>query len=220
MRLLIIEDDPMVGDGLQIALKHSGYSVDWVKNGQDGITSALNDDYKLIILDMGLPEKSGMDVLKEVRGQSIDTPILILTAQDSINNRVAGLDNGADDYMIKPFALEELEARIRLLLRRKNAIKHNELMCKNIKLNMTSRTLSIENTDHALSAKEYAIFYALMEKPNAVLSRSQLEEAIYGWNEEVSSNSIEVHIHQIRHKFGKAIIKNIRGLGYCMGEIA
>ena len=219
MRLLIIEDDPMVGDGLQTALKHSGYSIDWVKNGQDGITSALNNDYKLIILDMGLPEKSGMEVLKELREKSNNTPVLILTAQDSISDRVAGLDNGADDYMIKPFALEELEARIRLLLRRKNTNTTNIITRNNLKLNSLSKTLCFNDEEHTLSAKEYAIFFELMEKPNAVLSRLQLEDAVYGWNEEVSSNSIEVHIHQIRHKFGKTIIKNMRGLGYSIGEV-
>lgn len=168
---------------------------------------------------MGLPEKSGMEVLKELREKSNNTPVLILTAQDSISDRVAGLDNGADDYMIKPFALEELEARIRLLLRRKNTNTTNIITRNNLKLNSLSKTLCFNDEEHTLSAKEYAIFFELMEKPNAVLSRLQLEDAVYGWNEEVSSNSIEVHIHQIRHKFGKTIIKNMRGLGYSIGEV-
>ena len=218
MRILLVEDDPMVGDGLQSALKHGGYSVDWVKNGVDAFESAITNDYTLIILDMGLPEKSGMDVLKDLRKQSIDTPILILTAQDAIDNRVQGLDSGADDYMVKPFALKELEARIRLLLRRKHNTKSNDLICGDFKLNTVARNLIIDTKVHVLSAKEYAILYALMEHPNAVMSRSDLEEAVYGWNEEVASNSVEVHIHQIRHKFGKDCIKNIRGLGYKIGQ--
>jgi len=218
MKLLLVEDDPMVGDGLQSALKQGGYSVDWVKNGVDAFDSASTGDYKLIILDMGLPEKSGMDVLKDLRKQSIDTPVLILTAQDAIDNRVQGLDSGADDYMVKPFALEELEARIRLLLRRKHNTKSNDLVCNGFKLNTIAKNLTVGDVTHTLSAKEYAILYALMENPNAVMSRGDLEDAVYGWNEEVASNSIEVHIHQIRHKFGKNCIKNIRGLGYKMEE--
>ncbi|MGH1379064.1 MAG: response regulator [Alphaproteobacteria bacterium] len=217
MKLLLVEDDYMIGEGLQNSLKKSGYSVDWVEDGLDVEPSLKTTEYSLIILDLGLPGKDGVEVLKSLRASRSDIPVLILTARDGIEDRVLGLDIGADDYMIKPFALEELEARIRLLLRRKIGERTNVIQVGDLYLDINKNEVSCKNLSYTLSAKEFNILRLLMECPNKVFSRSQLEERLYGWNEEVESNSVEVHIYQLRQKLGKSVIKNIRGVGYRIG---
>lgn len=218
MRILLVEDDGMIGESLRKALRQSQYAVDWAKDGDEADDSLQSEKYDLVILDLGLPCKSGMSVLKTMRERNDTTPVLILTAQDAVADRVKGLDLGADDYMLKPFALEELEARIRVLLRRKAGQAAPVLMHEDIKLDMGTHQMIYKDKAILLSAKEYALLYALIERPGAVLSLSQLESALYGWNEEVSSNAVEVHIHQIRKKTGnKDIIRNIRGVGYVIG---
>ena len=218
MKLLLIEDDPMIGVGLEKALKKSGYSVDWLQDAIDAEHAIASMDYSLIILDLGLPGKDGIEFLRDLRAKQNNISVLILTARDAIEDRVAGLDIGADDYMIKPFALEELEARIRLLSRRKSGQKTNEITINNVTLNLNNNEIRYGDVNHILSAKEFALMRLLMEQPNNFFSRARLEESLYGWNEEVESNAIEVYIHQLRKKLGKNIIKNIRNIGYKIGD--
>lgn len=215
MRLLVIEDDLMIGESLHRALRADGYAVDWLRDGNDAM-AALKDNtpYDFVLLDLGLPGMSGIDVLKSLRRAHNDVPVMILTARDDIDDRVQGLDNGADDYLVKPFSLQELEARMRAVMRRKTGRSEPGIQCGALLLNPITKELSYGDITSQLSAREYAIMHALMERPGSVLSRAQLEERLYGWNEEVGSNAVEVHIHQIRKKYGKDVIRNIRGMGY------
>lgn len=216
MRILLVEDDLMIGEGLRKGLKQSSYAVDWVTDGLSAQFAIDNQSYDLIILDLGLPYKSGLSVLSDVRKNSNDTPVLILTARDGVADKVAGLDAGADDYMLKPFALEELEARIRNLTRRKSGNAQAIYKHGDISLNPATHEVRLKDQVIALSGREFSLLYELIKSPNLVLSRNQLEESLYGWNEEIASNAIEVHIHQIRRKMGNAIIKNIRNVGYML----
>ena len=218
MRLLLIEDDIMIGESLSLALRAKGYSVDWAQDGETGDLSLRNTQYNLVLLDISLPKCSGLEILANLRQRKQTTPVLILTARDSVADRVQGLDIGADDYLVKPFALEEVEARIRVLLRRHTA--HADLLMEagSTTLNPLTKEIEFEGNKLILSAREYALMYALMEKPGKVLSRAELEEKLYGWNEEVSSNAIEVHIHGLRKKLGNDVIRNIRGMGYMVGK--
>lgn len=214
MRLLIVEDDMMIGESLQHALKTNGYAVDWVQDGQDALHALDTHQYDLMLLDLGLPKQSGLSVLEQVRKNKNNLPVLILTAKDTTQDRVKGLDTGADDYLVKPFSLEEVEARIRALLRRSLGKSQPIMEFGGISLNPVTKELVYDGKKEVLSAKEYAIMHNLLKHPGAVLSREQLEDQLYGWNEEILSNAVEVHIHQLRKKFGKNIIHNIRGIGY------
>lgn len=214
MRILLIEDDRMIGESLLHALKSSGYAVDWARDGDMGEESLKTASYNLVLLDLGLPKQSGLDVLKSMRAGGNKTPVLILTARDRVADRVSGLDLGADDYLIKPFALEELEARIRVLLRRNAGLAEAIIRARDASLNMLTKELTYAGKTLVLSAREYALMLALMEIPGKVLSRADLEERLYGWNEEVSSNAVEVQIHNLRKKLGPDLIHNIRGIGY------
>jgi two-component system response regulator QseB len=216
MRLLFIEDDQMISEGLTTALRQSGYAVDAVADVQTGKLSLANEKYDLVVLDLGLPDGSGLDVLKELRSRRDPIPVLIVTARDTLKDVVTGLDLGADDYMIKPFALEELEARIRVLLRRNEGRASPVITWGNIQLNPASHGFIVDGRQIILSAKEFAVLHALMENPGSVMSRQKLEEKIYGWNEEVESNTIEYHISHLRKKIGRDVIRNIRGVGYVM----
>ncbi len=221
MRLLLVEDDRMIGESLQKALKKEGFAVNWA---QDKTTAglALHDDlYDLVILDLGLPDGSGLDVLVKLRKAGNRVPVIILTAKDAISDKVKGLDSGADDYLLKPFQLEELEARIRSLMRRNTGkLAHEEGWLKHGQLSLNQRTHEVvfNNKAAMLSGREFSLLYALLKTPNAILSKRQLEESIYGWNEEIASNAIEVHVHQIRKKLGTDIIKNVRNVGYTITE--
>ena len=209
----------MIGEGLQKALRLGSYAVNWV---QDGVTAenALRDEpYDLAILDIGLPGKSGLDVLKSLRARHESVPVLVLTARDGVSDRVKGLDLGADDYMLKPFALEELEARVRSLLRRQAGQAGEWLEYKNLRLNPKTHEAKYKGEKIALTGREFALMFALIKNPEGALSKSQLEESIYGWNEEVASNSIEVHVHQLRKKLSPTIIRNIRNVGYTLGDM-
>lgn len=221
MRLLLVEDDQMIGEGLQSALRKERFIINWVKDGESADLALDTEEYDLVILDLGLPHKSGLDVLQRLRKNGNDVAVLILTARDSVSDKVKGLDTGADDYLLKPFSLEELEARIRSLLRRRIGQAGNEnglLRYGNITLNPRSHEVTLGEDRAILSAKEFLLLQTLMKSPTSVLSKSQLEESLYGWNEEVASNAVEVHIHQIRKKLGNGIIKNIRNVGYTLGE--
>ena len=213
----MVEDDVMIGEGLEKSLKRSGYSVDWIQDGDD-VEPALDvSDYDLIILDLGLPNKDGIEILHDIRAKSSNISVLILTARGGIEDRVQGLDLGADDYMIKPFALEELEARVRLLSRRRLDQKTNTLKVANLIIDLSTHEVTYKGNQCNLSAKEFGVLRILMERPKQIFSRQKLEEAIYGWNEEVESNAIEVHVHQLRKKLGKEVIKNTRNVGYRIG---
>lgn len=218
MRILLVEDDVMIGEELQRSLRKSGYSVDWLQSGLDVDFSLQSEDYSLLILDLGLPNKDGISILKDLRKSKNEIPVLVLTARDGVSDKVMGLDAGADEYMLKPFAMEELEARIRLLLRRREN-QHSPLIAVgDISLDPSTHEISVRGKKHILSAKEFSLIRILMGSPAAIFSRAQLEEKIYGWNEEIGSNAVEVLIHQIRKKLGKDIIKNTKGLGYSIGH--
>lgn len=214
MRLLAVEDDLMIGESLKKALKKDGYAIDWVKNGLEAWEALKTQSYDLVLLDLGLPGMDGVSLVQKLRNEKSDVPVLIITARDSVQDRVRGLDSGADDYLVKPFSLEELEARIRALLRRKDGQRSTVMASENASLDTVSKKLTYKGKTEILSAKEYALMSALMSTAGSILSRAQLEETLYGWNEEIGSNAVEVHIHQLRKKFGKEIIRNIRGIGY------
>lgn len=218
MRIFLIEDDVMIGEGLQKALRQSGFSVDWAQDGATADHVLMDETYELVVLDLGLPKKSGLDVLKNLRNRRNNVPVLILTARDAVFDKVRGLDLGADDYMLKPFALEELEARIRSLLRRNTGQSGEWLTHNGLRLNPKTHEAEYNATKIALTSREFSLMYALIKNPEAVLSKSQLEESLYGWNEEIASNAIEVHVHQIRKKFSPDIIRNIRNVGYTLGN--
>lgn len=218
MRVLLVEDDRMIGEGLQKALRQHGYAVDWVMEGRDADISLQDNNYNLVVLDLGLPDQSGLEIIKNLRIRKDSVPVLILTAKDTVSDRVTGLDAGADDYMLKPFSLEELEARIRALLRRRTGLATPSIAYGDIKLDPATHEVSYKNKKAVLSGREYALMYALIEMPGRILSRANLEERLYGWNEEVASNTVEVHIHQIRKKLGNDIIKNVRNSGYMIAK--
>ncbi len=214
MRLLLVEDDAMIGESVRVGLKRDGFTVDWVRDGRAAELALANGVYALVLLDLGLPKKDGLEVLKTLRHRGNRMPVLILTARDSVNDRITGLDSGADDYLVKPFDLDELSARIRALLRRHAGRAETLIQCGELTLNPATRETTLGGKPVALSARELAVLEALLERPGAVLSREQLEEKLYGWEEEVESNAIEVYIHGLRKKLGADFIKNIRGVGY------
>ena len=212
MRILLVEDDEMIGQSLQKALK--SHAVNWVTDTFAAEHTLNLEAYDLILLDLGLPKRSGFEYLVQLRAKGMTIPVLIITARDSVEDRVKGLDCGADDYLLKPFAIEELEARIRVLLRRKQDRNNPLIRYGDATLNPASYTLSYQGITERLSVKAFNIMQTLLENPGVIYSRSQLEEKIYGWNDEVESNAVEVHIHTIRRKFGSEIILNVRGVGY------
>jgi two-component system response regulator QseB len=218
MRLLLVEDDAMIGEAVRAGLRQEGFTVDWVREAQAGDVALRTEPYALLLLDLGLPGKSGLDWLRELRRRGEATPVLVITARDAVADRIAGLDGGADDYLVKPFDLEELAARVRAVLRRHGGraaplLEHGELT-----LDPATRQASFKGQPVALSAREYALLAALLERPGAILSRAQLEQRLYGWGEEVESNAVEVHIHHLRRKLGADTIRNVRGLGYTLAK--
>ena len=220
MRILIVEDDPMIGKTLQTALAQENYTVDWVQDGQAG-KSALDtagDAYALVLLDLGLPKKTGLDMLREIRRAGNRVRVLIVTARDAVADRVAGLDAGADDYLVKPFSLDELAARMRALLRRDVAREDNVLRNGNLALDPAAHAVTRDGVVVEMSAREFALLAALLERPGTALSKAQLEEKLYGWGEEVESNTVEVHVHNLRKKLGAETIRTIRGVGYLVGK--
>ena len=219
MRLLLVEDDPMIGAGVQSGLRQEGHTVDWVRDGKAAELALASGVHEMLLLDLGLPHKSGLELLSGLRRQGLDLPVLVITARDSVADRVKGLDAGADDYLVKPFDLDELSARIRALMRRRAGrasprIEHGPLM-----LDPATHQVTLNGDPLALSAREFALLHALHEQPGVPLSRAQLEERLYGWNEEVESNTIEVYIHTLRRKLGAEWIRNVRGVGYRVPEL-
>jgi two-component system OmpR family response regulator len=212
--ILLIEDDPMIGQSLTRALNDIGMKVDWVRDGINGQTSIETGGYDLVLLDLGLPGKSGMDVLKAMRAHGDQTPLFIVTARDEIDDRVIGLDEGADDYLVKPFGIKELVARIIGSLRRNSSNHQTLLGSAEITIDTMTKEATYRGKTHVLSAREFTLLQALIEYPGMILSRSQIEERLYGWNEEVESNVVEVLIHAVRKKFDNEIIRNVRGIGW------
>ncbi|TPK54862.1 response regulator [Mesorhizobium sp. B2-4-19] len=218
MRLLLAEDDPMIGSGLQQGLRKKGFTVDWVQDGKSALLALEANPYALLLLDLGLPQKDGMDVLKALRQRGETLPTIIITARDALPDRLAGLDGGADDYLIKPFALEELISRIHAVSRRHAGRAQIELHVGPLRLDPVRHLLWLCDEPADVSAKEFALLHALMREPGAVLSREQLEDHLYGWDKEVGSNAVEVHIYNLRKKLGAEVIHTVRGVGYCIGE--
>jgi len=218
MRLLVVEDDPMIGESMQHGLKKSGLAVDWVRDGKSAELALGNGVYDLMILDLGLPHKGGLELLSQLRQQGNDLPVLIVTARDTVDDKVAGLNCGADDYLVKPFDFNELNARVNAIMRRRTGRCNPVMIYGALTLDPIAHQVTYRGEPVGLSAKEFALLSALMAVPGAVLSRAELEEALYGWGEEVGSNAVEVHIHNLRNKLGSHAILNIRGAGYrvCM----
>jgi two-component system response regulator QseB len=211
---LLVEDDTMIGKSVQIALKQEGHAADWVRDGVAAEHSLSCEPYDMLLLDLGLPRKSGLEVLKSLRAKKNALPVLILTARDAVSDRVKGLDAGADDYLVKPFDLDELSARIRALKRRQAGRAEPLIEHGPLKVNPATHEVSLDGKPVKLSGREYALLAALLEHPGIPLSRSRLEESIYGWGEEVEGNSVEVFIHALRRKLGPSLIVNVRGVGY------
>ncbi len=216
MRILLVEDDPMIGKPLLVALQQDGYTVDWAQDGQAGklALETAQGAYALVLLDLGLPKRNGLDVLRGARTAGNRVRVIILTARDAVDDRVAGLDAGADDYLVKPFSMDELSARMRALLRRDIIREDNELRSGGLTLDPSSRRVTKDGAPIEVSAREFALLAALLEHPGMALSKAQLEERLYGWGEEVESNAVEVHVHNLRKKLGPDAIRTIRGVGY------
>lgn len=218
MRLLLIEDDAMIGRAVRHGLTQAGFAVDWVQDGIDAEHALANGVYDLAVLDLGLPRKDGMAVLATLRAAGDSMPILIVSARDTVHDRIKGLEAGADDYLLKPFDLDELIARVRALIRRNAGSATPLITYGSTVLDPVRKCVLRHGVEVELSAREYAVFEALMRRPGAVMSRERLEDSVYGWGEEIGSNAIEVHLHHLRKKLGPAVIKNVRGVGYRVTE--
>jgi len=219
MRILLVEDDELIGSGIVAFLKHFGYAVDWLKNGSAAMQALKIDSFDAIVLDLGLPKRDGLEVLQEARKSNIKTPVLVLTARDTIEDRIKGLDTGADDYLTKPFDLEELHARLRALQRRfvdraEPTIRYGEL-----ELDPASHTIMLGGNLVNLPRREFALLQKLLENLGQVVSREALAQSLYGWDEDVDSNTLEVHIHNLRKKIGLNLIRTVRGVGYIIDKI-
>ena len=219
MRVLLVEDDPMIGETIHGALKDASYAADWVKNGQIALTTLNCQHYDLVLLDLGLPGKDGLDVLTSIRAKDNPIPLLIITARDGLDDRLRGLDGGADDYVLKPFEMAELLARMRAVLRRKGGNAAPVLSNGIVSLDPVTREAAVNGGSPVqLSNREFSLLQALLVRPGAILSRRGLEDRIYGWGEEVESNAVEFLIHALRRKLGSEIIKNVRGVGWMVSK--
>ena len=214
MRLLLVEDDTMIGEAVLDLLRAEHYAVDWVKDGEMADTALRTQTYDLVLLDLGLPRRDGLAVLRDLRTRKERIPVLIATARDSIQQRIEGLDAGADDYVLKPYDLDELLARIRALMRRAAGRAEPVYEHKGVSINPATREVTVRGEPVVLSAREWAVLEPLLARPGLVLSRAQLEEKLYGWKDEISSNAVEVYIHGLRRKLGTEMIQNVRGVGY------
>lgn len=216
MRVLLVEDDPMIGEAVHAALKDASYAADWVSNGEEAILSLKLEQYDLVLLDLGLPRRNGFEVLDEIRRKRNLVPLLIVTARDALEDRLRGLDSGADDYIVKPFAMSELLARARAVIRRKTGNGTHILTNGVLSLDPTTHEARHHHSGacHILSGREFSLLQSLLMHPGQIFSRSELESKIYGWGEEVESNAIEIFIHSLRKKFGSEVITNVRGVGW------
>ena len=218
MRVLVVEDDVMIGRAVADGLQADGHAVDWVRDGAAAELALKHGPYELAVLDLGLPRKDGFEVLKALRRARIEVPVLIMTARDAVADRIAGLDHGADDYLVKPFDLDELLARARAVIRRRAGRGSPEMSCGALVLDPVQRRVTFRGAPVELSAREFAVLEALMARPGAILSRAQLEDRLYGWGDEVESNAVSVYIHQLRRKLGADFIQTMRGVGYFVGK--
>ena len=218
MRLLVVEDDPMIGRAIRQGLVAAGYAVDWAEDGRIAELALANGVYDLVVLDLGLPARDGMTVLEQLRRSGNHVPVIIVTARDAVDQRIAGLNAGADDYLLKPFDLDELVARVRALLRRRAGVGSSLLTAGVLCLDTVRKSVTKEGAPVSLSVREFALLEVMMQQPGAVLSREKLEESIYGWDDEIGSNAIEVHLHNLRKKLGAQTIVNVRGVGYRLAE--
>ncbi len=214
MRVLLVEDDPMIGKSVQQGLRQDGHTVDWVRESRAAELALATTSYEMLLLDLGLPGKSGLELLAQLRRAAHRIPVLVITARDSVADRILGLDSGADDYLVKPFDLDELGARMRAVLRRHAGRADPVIELGDLRMNPATHEVTRNGQPIVLSAREFALLQALLEQPGVPLSRARLEERLYGWGEEVESNAIEVYIHSLRRKLGAECIRNIRGVGY------
>ena len=218
MRVLLVEDDSMIGDVVNLPLKDAAYAVDWVRDGHMALAAFDTQTYDLLLLDLGLPKKDGFEVLRVIRTRDNPVPVLIITARDAVEDRIRGLDSGADDYVLKPFVMAELLARMRAVIRRKGGVASPVLSNGILTLDPATREATVNATAVRLSSREFALLQALLMRPGAILSRSELEERMYGWNDEIDSNVVEFMIHSLRKKLGNDTIKNVRGLGWMVAK--
>ncbi|MFZ2973953.1 MAG: response regulator transcription factor [Ferribacterium limneticum] len=214
MRILLVEDDPELGDGLTVGLRQAGFAVDWLRDGNSADQALQSESFDLVVLDLGLPRLSGMDVLNRARGRGLTVPILILTARDATGDKVSGLDAGADDYLVKPIDLDELSARIRALTRRSAGRAAPLLTHGELAVDLAAHRVTLAGEEIELSSREYSLLQMLLENAGRVLTRTQLEQSVYGWRDEPDSNALEVHIHHLRKKLGSDLIRTLRGVGY------
>jgi two-component system, OmpR family, response regulator len=219
MRVLVVEDDPMIGRAVANGLRAGGYAVDWVRDGGAAELALAGAAYDLALLDLGLPRKDGLEVLKSLRRRGSDVAVMVITARDGLSDRIEGLDSGADDYLVKPFDLDELLARARAVIRRRAGRGSPEISCGALVLDPVQRRVTFRGAPVELSAREFAVLEALLKEPGAVVSREKLEEAVYGWGEEVGSNTVEVHLHHLRRKLAPELIRNVRGVGYRIAPV-
>lgn len=220
MRILLVEDDHMLGEAVIAGMRQHGFTVDWVQDGLAAAHALSVEDFELVVLDLGLPKRNGMEVLSDLRGRGNQIPVLILTARDTVQERVLGLDAGADDYLIKPFDLTELCARVRALIRRHSGRSSPVLEFGKLRLDPAAHSVELDGDKVDLAPREYAVLQILLENSGRVQSRERLEESLYGWGSDIESNTIEVYIHHLRKKFGKDMIRTIRGVGYMVEKSA
>ena len=218
MRLLLVEDDSMIGEAARQGPRQEGHTVDWVRDGREADAAATAAPYDVVLLDLGLPRRDGLSLLKSWRARGVTLPVLIITARDAVSDRVAGLDAGADDYLVKPFDLDELSARVRAVARRLSGRAESVVRIGDLEIDSTNRHVRWKGAEVNLSPREYALLEALANRPGAYLTRAQLEERLYGWDEEIASNAVEVHIHALRRKLDPDLIRNVRGMGYTLAK--
>lgn len=218
MRVLLVEDDRMIAEAVRTALQADGHTVDWMRDGATAASALASSTFDIVLLDLGLPRRGGLEVLGEARARGVSTPVIIITARDDVQSRIAGLDSGADDYVVKPFDLDELAARMRSVLRRGAGRGEPLIEHAGIRLNPATREVSYRGAPVQLSAREYAVLEALLLRPGAILSRAQLEDRLYGWGGEIESNAVEVYIHALRRKLDSDAIRTVRGVGYCVAK--
>ena len=218
MRVLLVEDDRMIGEAVERALREAAYATDWVRDGALAMTAMDTHVYDLVLLDLGLPRRDGHEVLAHLRSKQDKAGVLIVTARDELDERLRGLDGGADDYVVKPFEMAELLARMRAVVRRKSGAPHPIMGIGVLTLDPATREVTFKGISTTLTAREFALMQALMVRPGAILSRQELENRIYGWNEEVESNAVEFLIHALRKRLGSAVIKNVRGVGWMVSK--
>ena len=218
MRILLVEDEPELGAGIRLALKPEGYTVDWLQDGLQALNALRTEEFDLVILDLGLPGLEGLSLLRQLRNQGNDVPVLILTARDAVQDRIQGLDSGADDYLTKPFEISELQARIRALLRRRNGRAQLQIECRGITLDPSAQQVWYQGQPVTLTRREYSLLHELISQPGHVFTRDTLQQRLYGWDEDVESNAMEVHIHHLRKKLFPQLIHTVRGIGYVIDK--